>query len=88
LANIKSAMKRARKSVVRYERNRRVKSALRTTVRKFNEAAAKPDGTAAEQLKAAFSSLDRAAAKGVIHKNTAARKKARLAKKLAVAAQA
>jgi len=82
LANIKSAMKRALTSEKRRERNKAVKSSLRTTVRKFNEAATP------ESLSIAFAALDKAATKGVIHKNTAARKKARLSKKLAAAANA
>lgn len=87
MANIKSAIKRAKIATVRNERNKSVKSALRTTVRKYNELVGKADGNAEAQLRTAFSSLDRAASKGVIHKNTAARKKARLAKKLATVAQ-
>lgn len=77
MANIKSAMKRALTSVKRQERNKMVKSGLRTQVRKFNEA------MTPALLNEAFSALDTAAAKGVIHKNTASRKKSRLAKKLA-----
>jgi len=82
LANIKSAIKRAGTSVKRAERNKAVKSSLRTTVRKFRE------GATAATLSSAFSALDWAASKGVIHKNTAARKKARLSKRLAAAANA
>lgn len=80
LANIKSAKKRALTAVKRNERNRMVKSSLRTAVRKFVEAGSED---AAAKLNEAFRALDKAASKGVIHKNTAARKKARLAKKLA-----
>ena len=83
LANIKSAKKRAIIAVKRTERNKMVKSSLRTAVRKFNEAVGTENGTA--QLSQAFKALDTAATKGVIHKNTAARKKARLAKRLAAA---
>lgn len=82
LANIKSAIKRAGTSVKRAERNKAVKSSLRTTVRKFRE------GASAETLSSAFSALDWAASKGVIHKNTAARKKARLSKRLATSVNA
>lgn len=80
MANIKSAKKRALIAIKRTERNKMVKSSLRTAVRKFSEAV----GTeiAADKLSAAFKALDMAATKGVIHKNTAARKKARLAKRL------
>lgn len=80
MANIKSAIKRAAQAVKRTERNRMVKSSLRTQVRKFSEA------VTTETLNQAFAALDKAATKGVIHKNTAARRKARLSKKLAVAA--
>ena len=83
MANIKSAKKRALIAVKRTERNRMVKSSLRTAVRKFSEAIGTQTG--ADQLSSAFRALDMAASKGVIHKNTAARKKARLAKKLAAA---
>ena len=79
MANIKSAKKRALTALKRNERNKMVKSSLRTAIRKFVEA-----GTAEAQpkLNDAFAALDKAASKGVIHKNTAARKKARLAKRL------
>lgn len=80
MANIKSAIKRAAQAVKRTERNRMVKSSLRTTVRKFNEA------VTTDNLSKAFKALDMAASKGVIHKNTAARKKARLSKKVTSAA--
>jgi len=84
LANTKSAKKRALTAAKRTVRNKMVKSSLRTAVRKYREAV----GTENAQvlLNQAFSALDRAATKGVIHKNTAARKKARLAKKLAAVA--
>lgn len=82
MANIKSALKRAIQAVKRTERNKMVKSSLRTSVRKFNEA------VTTESLSSAFSALDRAASKGVIHKKTAARKKARLSRKLSSAANA
>lgn len=86
LANIKSAKKRAIIAVKRTERNRMVKSSLRTAIRRFNESLGTEE--AAAKLSAAFKALDKAATKGVIHKNTAARKKARLAKKLAAAVNA
>lgn len=79
MANIKSAKKRAITAVKRNERNRMVKSSLRTSIRKFVEAGSED---APVKLNEAFAALDKAASKGVIHKNTAARKKARLAKKL------
>lgn len=84
MANIKSAKKRALIAVKRTERNRMVKSSLRTAVRKFSESV----GTeaAGDKLSKAFKALDTAASKGVIHKNTANRKKSRLAKKAAATA--
>jgi small subunit ribosomal protein S20 len=85
LANIKSAKKRAIQAAKRYARNRMVKSSLRTAIRKFLEASPEE---AAVKLSQAFKALDQAASKGVIHKNTAARKKARLAKRLAAIAKA
>jgi small subunit ribosomal protein S20 len=86
LANIKSAMKRAEIAAKRNERNKMVKSSLRTAIRKYREAIGTENAVA--QLSSAFAALDKAASKGVIHKNTAARKKARLAKKLAAVAKA
>jgi small subunit ribosomal protein S20 len=86
LANIKSAMKRAQIAAKRNERNKMVKSSLRTAIRKYREAIGTENAVA--RLSSAFAALDKAASKGVIHKNTAARKKARLAKKLAALAKA
>ncbi len=83
MANTKSAKKRALIAVKRTARNKMVKSSLRTAVRKYREAVGTENG--ATLLSQAFAALDKAATKGVIHKNTAARKKARLAKKLAAA---
>lgn len=83
MANIKSAAKRAQIAEVRAGRNAAVKSAVRTAVKKVVSAASNGDGAAAQHLNKAASLLDKAAGQGVIHKNTAARKKARLAKKIA-----
>ncbi|MFZ5817376.1 MAG: 30S ribosomal protein S20 [Bacillota bacterium] len=83
MANTKSAKKRALIAIKRTARNKMVKSSLRTAVRKYREAIGGEN--AAALLSQAFAALDKAATKGVIHKNTAARKKARLAKKLAAA---
>jgi small subunit ribosomal protein S20 len=77
--NIKSAKKDLRKSRAAAVRNRAQRSALRTAVKK-----AKSGGNAAEQL-TAVSLLDRAARKGLIHANAAARQKSKLAKKSASA---
>ena len=72
--NIKSAMKRVKVSEKKNLRNRMVKSGVKTAVRKFNEQ------ETAEQYAATTSAIDKAVAKGIIHKNAANRKKARLAK--------
>jgi len=76
MANTKSALKRIRITAKRRLRNRAVKSTVRAAVRKFN------DLTTVEALHAAMSALDKAVSKGVLHRNTAARKKSRLARKL------
>ena len=84
MANIKSAIKRAKTSVVENLRNRMDKSELKTAVRRFDEALKSGDQEAVEAAYlAAVKTVDQSAAKGVIHKNAADRKKAQLAKKLA-----
>ena len=84
MANIKSQIKRIKTNEKRTERNKAVKSELRTGVRKFREAAASGDKeAAASALKSASVKLDKAVSKGVIHKNQAANKKSAMAKKLA-----
>lgn len=83
MPNIKSAKKRVKVSEKKNLRNRMVKSAVRTTVKKF-EAAVAADAANAN-LNVTVSAIDKAVAKGVMHKNAANRKKARLAKQLAKA---
>jgi small subunit ribosomal protein S20 len=78
MANIKSQKKRILTNAKANERNKAVRAELRTRV-KSAEAAGDVDG---EATRAAIARIDRAAAKGVIHKNTAARKKSRLIKQL------
>jgi small subunit ribosomal protein S20 len=78
VANIKSQIKRNRQNSKRQERNKQVKSELRTRIK---TAAANPDD--ADALTLAIKRIDKAATKNVIHKNTAARKKSRLAKTIA-----
>lgn len=81
MANHKSALKRARQNIVRRERNRATKSRVRTATKKFRAAAATSAGKALDtDLRAAQSTIDKAAKKGVIHRRTAARKIARLAR--------
>ncbi|WP_306361169.1 30S ribosomal protein S20 [Nocardia sp. CC227C] len=79
MANIKSQMKRIRTNELARQRNQSVKSALRTSIRKFREAAAQGDKEQAlNLLRSASKSLDKAASKGVIHSNQAANKKSAL----------
>ncbi len=84
MANIKSQIKRNKQNEKARLRNKAVKSSLRTSVRKFREAADASDvDAAAEAMRAACRQLDRAASKGVIHKNQAANRKSALAKRAA-----
>jgi small subunit ribosomal protein S20 len=84
VANIKSQIKRNRQNEKRRMRNKSVKSALKTAIRKFNVAAGGGDGEAAATLlRDASRKLDQAASKGVIHKNQAANRKSAIAKRLA-----
>jgi small subunit ribosomal protein S20 len=85
LANHKSALKRIRSSARRRVRNQVYKSRTRTEVKKAVQLlkVGKDVPAAAEQIRLASSQLDKAASKGIIHKNAAARKKSRLMKQLA-----
>ncbi|HEX6149087.1 30S ribosomal protein S20 [Nocardioides sp.] len=84
MANIKSQIKRNKQNEKRHERNKAVKSGLKTSVRKFREAAEAGDKDAAiEAGRAAARQLDKAASKGVIHKNQAANRKSAIAKRAA-----
>jgi small subunit ribosomal protein S20 len=79
MANIKSAEKRARQNVVRRERNRVLRSSARTSIKKARSAIADGDqASAAQAVRSAERALDKAAQKGVIHANNAARRKSRL----------
>lgn len=83
MANIKSAIKRAKTNEMHRLQNFSQKSAMRGKVKKFLTAVENQDKEQATVLlKEATRSLDKAVTKGLIHKNTAARKKSRLAKKL------
>ena len=88
MPNSLSAKKRVRQNVKRRARNRWRKGQIKDAVREFNEAlhAGKTD-KAAELLRTVYKQLDRTAGRGTIHKNAAARKKARLSKALAAASQ-
>ena len=79
MAHTISALKQWKQSEVRRARNHAVKSALRTQVKKVQTAVEKKDvGAAKTALQEAYSLIDRAVSKGVIHKNNAARHKGRL----------
>ena len=81
MANIKSQIKRNRQNEKRRMRNRTVRSEINTRT-KAALAATDDDETAAETLRLAVRRIDNAAAKGVIHKNTAARRKSRLIREI------
>ena len=81
MANIKSQIKRIRTNEAARMRNKSVKSALKTAVRRVREAASSGDkATAQAELVVASRSLDKAVSKGVIHANQAANRKSALAK--------
>ncbi|MGQ9549543.1 MAG: 30S ribosomal protein S20 [Roseiflexus sp.] len=84
MANTKSAEKRIRANARRALRNKMYRSRVKTAIKKAERAifAGTPN---AELVREAMSLLDRAAVKGIIHKNNAARRKSRLAKKFAKA---
>jgi small subunit ribosomal protein S20 len=83
VANIKSQIKRNRTNERARQRNVAVKSALKTAVRRFRTAADAGDAAAAATaLQTAGKALDKAASKGVIHKNQAANRKSAITKKL------
>ncbi|GIN70994.1 30S ribosomal protein S20 [Bacillus sp. J14TS2] len=82
MPNIKSAIKRVKINDAKSAQNAAAKSAMRTAVRKFEAAATANQEDTNELFKAAVKQLDKAATKGLIHKNTANRQKARLTKKL------
>ena len=84
MANIKSQIKRNKTNEKARQRNKAVKSALKTSVRKFNAALEAGDKDAAnERAREATRALDKAASKGVIHANQAANRKSSISKKAA-----
>lgn len=84
MANIKSQIKRNRQNEAARLRNKSVKSALKTAVRRFREAAESGDANKAQELaRTASKLLDKAASKGVIHANQAANRKSAIFKKAA-----
>ena len=83
MANIKSQIKRNRTNEKARQRNKAVKSSLKTSVRKFNTAVDAGDKTEATALaREAGRALDKAASKGVIHANQAANRKSAIDKKV------
>ncbi|WP_370290153.1 30S ribosomal protein S20 [Nocardioides sp.] len=84
MANIKSQIKRNKQNEKRHERNKAVKTGLKSSIRKFREAAEAGDKeTAIALAREAGRKLDKAASKGVIHKNQAANRKSSIAKRAA-----
>ncbi|MGH3444644.1 MAG: 30S ribosomal protein S20 [Nocardioidaceae bacterium] len=84
MANIKSQIKRNRSNDAAHERNKSVKSALKSAIRKFREAADAGETENARELGAIASrKLDKAASAGVIHKNQAANRKSTIGKRSA-----
>lgn len=81
MANNKTARKRVKQSEVRRMRNRAVKSAVRTEIKRFDKAVLLGDKEAAKvSMDKSFKLLDGAGSKGVMHKNTTSRKKSRMYK--------
>lgn len=88
LANTPSAKKDAKRSAIRAQRNRSIKSSVKTKVTKFRRGIVEGAEGVEELAVVAISALDRAVAKGVLHRNNAARRKSRLMKRLQVSGQA
>lgn len=83
LANIKSALKRVKTTRIRATRNAADKSMIRTVIRHFETALKEGNSELAkEKLQKVTKTIDKLASKGILHKNTAARKKSRLTRKL------
>ncbi|MCL5982251.1 MAG: 30S ribosomal protein S20 [Firmicutes bacterium] len=83
MPNTKQALKRIRVTEKRTARNRHVKSTIKTALRRFSETLAQGNlELAGDKFRNAVKVVDKAASKGVVHKNAAARKKSRLAKRL------
>lgn len=83
MPNIKSAKKRVELSKVAYEKNKAQRSALKTVIKKFDASLEGGDKAAAEAAyKLAVKAVDQAQGKGILHKNTAARKKSSMTLRL------
>ncbi|MBE6764274.1 MAG: 30S ribosomal protein S20 [Clostridia bacterium] len=81
MPNIKSAKKRVKVNATKNLRNKAIKTNLKTTLKKV-ATAVETGANAEEAARLAYKKIDQAAAKGVLHKNTAARRKAAIAKKV------
>lgn len=83
MANITSQIKRNRQNLVRRERNKKVRSALKTQLKHFASAAKAGDAeTAATAYRSAARELDKAAQKGLVHRNYVANQKSKMSKTL------
>lgn len=82
MPNIKSAKKRVKVAVAKTAQNKILTSAMRTEIKKANAAIENNTEGKQEAVRVAIKKIDKAAAKGIIKKNTAARKKSSLARKL------
>ncbi|KAA0235970.1 MAG: 30S ribosomal protein S20 [Acidimicrobiales bacterium] len=82
MANIKSQIKRNRQNEMQRRRNRTVRSELKTRVNAALAAAAAGDDDVDDKLRLALRCVDKATARGVIHKNQAARRKSRLTRQI------
>ena len=85
MANIKSQKKRILTNAKRHERNKAVRSQLKTRIKSADRAASEAAENTDEQVRQAVKALDMAAAKGIIHKNQAANRKSKLMKRVAKA---
>jgi small subunit ribosomal protein S20 len=83
MPNIKSAIKRVRTNETKNAQNSHVRSTMRSAVKKADQALLNNEENAGDTVKAAIKQVEKAASKGLIHKNTAARRKSRLMKKQA-----
>lgn len=83
MANIKSAIKRINVTKFKTRRNKMIVSSLKTSIKRFEDSVKAGNMNEAKEMYQKVTSLiDKAVAKGTIHKNTAARKKSRLSKKM------
>ncbi len=82
MANIKSSKKRVKVNAAKTARNKAFNSELKTTIKKANLALEDNSADKAVAVRAAVKKIDQAAAKGILHKNTASRKKSALDRKL------